>query len=70
MKVGDVFTSSQGTNLRLTITEVKKTQLSFRVQRKVVDRKTGEIVIEERERTVTTEMWPHVLAGYVPTRKT
>lgn len=68
-KAGDSFVSKFGTNLRLTITAVTKTTVSFKAERKIVDRKTGEVLTEDRERTVTSEEWKFVAAGYVPARK-
>lgn len=68
LKVGDSFVSKFGTNLCLTVTEVDDVNISFIVQRRVIDRKTGEILVEDRERTVTPKGWAYVAAGYVRTR--
>lgn len=67
---GEEFRSRFGTNLRLTILDVSKKTISCSFERKVVDRKTGEITVEDRTREVTMEEWPHVQAGYVPARST
>jgi hypothetical protein len=61
---GANYISSQGTNLRLTVKAVKKVDVSFEVERRIVDRKTGELTIETRERTVPKELWRHVISAY------
>jgi hypothetical protein len=68
LKVGDTFVSKFGTNLRLTISEVKKKELTLIVERKVVDRKTGEITIDKRTRVVPSSRWRFIEAGYVSSR--
>ena len=72
LKKGQEFVSKFGTNLRLTILDVstQKKTITCSFERKVVDRKTGEITVEDRTREVTMEEWPHVQAGYVPARST
>lgn len=62
--VGEEYISNQGTNLRLTVKAVSKKDVAVTVERRVVDRKTGELTIEQRERTVPKELWRYVIAGY------
>lgn len=69
LRVGDSCVSKFGTNLRLTITGVDKKTISFNVQRRSVNRKTGEVLIQENDRTVDRKDWRHVAAGYVSARK-
>jgi hypothetical protein len=61
---GEKYISAQGTNLRLTVKEVTPADVTFEVERKIVDRKTGELTIETRERTVPKELWRHVISAY------
>lgn len=68
LKAGDIYVSKFGTNLRLTVTKVLKNEIHCKVERRVVDRKTGEISVEERDRIVDRKGWPHVAAGYVLAR--
>lgn len=64
VQVGDEFVSKFGTNLRLTVTAVEGKAITCVAERRTVDRKTGEILIEKRERIVGPDLWRHVLAGY------
>lgn len=64
LKVGDQYLSTQGTNLRLTVKAVTRRDVTVTAERKLVDRKTGEVKIENRERTVPKELWPNVIAAY------
>lgn len=64
-KKSEIFVSRFGTNLRLTILEVKKQDLRVEIERKIINRKTGEVSIEKRERVVPIGLWPCAIAGYV-----
>lgn len=64
MKPGDVLTSKQGTGLTLTIKAITKKKITVVVERRIVDRKTGELTVEKREREVAPEDWPFLAAAY------
>lgn len=63
MKKGDNFRGIQS-GLRLTLRDIKGKTYFFTVERKVVDKKTGEIVIEEREREVSLDLLHFFMKGY------
>lgn len=63
---GDVFMSIFGTNLRLTVVSTKDQLIVVEVERKLLDKKTGEVKIETRTREVPHSRWDHALIGYMP----
>lgn len=68
--VAKEFVSKLGTNLRLTVKATDGHVLEVIVDRRVIDKQTGEVRVEQRTRTVRVEDWRYVIAGYVPSRKT
>lgn len=63
MKKGDEYRGRES-GLWLKIRAIDKKVAQITVQRRVVDRSTGEIKFDERQRDVPLEMMPTVLRGY------
>lgn len=63
MKKGDKYRGLE-TGLCLEIQDIKKDVVSFSVERRNIDRATGEVKIVVNERQAPTRMMPSVLRGY------
>lgn len=52
--------------LTFKVTSVTKTKIKVKVQRRILDKKSGEIKIEERERTLSLERFEIFALDYEP----
>jgi hypothetical protein len=64
MKVGDTGVSKLGTNLRYTVKAVTKKEVTVVVERRRIDKGTGEIIVHEVERVVPTSRWRFFASPY------
>jgi hypothetical protein len=63
MKKGDEYVGEKS-GLRLKIRDITLRSVIADVQRRIVDKKTGEIVIEDREREISKDIIELALKGY------
>lgn len=63
MKTGETYIGDES-GLWLKIRAKKGKNFVVDVQRRTVDKKTGEIVVVTNERTVPEHLVPYLLAGY------
>lgn len=61
---GEVFVSTLGSELKVRVLEAKKDRIRVAVERKLVDRKLGEISIVVNEREIPVELWPRFIRVY------
>lgn len=66
MKVGQKFKSKEGRFVE--ITAVGRDEIEVLVDRKVADRKTGEISLDRRPRTVQRSAWSTFIRAYAAER--
>lgn len=63
IKMGDEFIGATS-GLRLEVGDIDGDSYTLKCERRVVDRKTGEILTETRDRTVEKRHLARVLKGY------
>lgn len=62
MKKGDVLTSKRGHTAK--VTKVTTKVIIVEVERRVVNRRTGELTTEKRIREIPVERWVHFERAY------
>lgn len=63
MKKGDKYVGKTSGSC-LVITDIKGSTYELECERRLVDKRTGELILEKRTRTVNKKDMPFVLAGY------
>jgi hypothetical protein len=62
----DSWVSAERANLGFTVVARNEGSTTVKVQRRKVDRATGDVVIEDRTREVPDSLWPYFILGYRP----
>lgn len=61
---GQVFRSTLGTDLRVTVVTIDSRVIVVSVERKLMDKTTGAVTIQERERRIHEDNWPRFIKAY------